>query len=95
LKKPVRLYTSPEVYHPTDDFECCAIYFPPDCTGKKSHKIVISLTHSETLETYLGCVAHEYIHAWQEERGYSLAHGEKSQFKAWARYLKKYYHIIV
>jgi hypothetical protein len=93
LKRDVRIYRMPEIHY--DNIECCALYWPPCITKKECHKIIIADKYSELLEDYLGCIAHEYIHAWQDEHGYHYGHGEKSQFLPWARYLKHYYGIVV
>jgi hypothetical protein len=93
LKREVRIYRMPEIHY--DNSECCALYWPPKLTNNKTHKIIIADKWSDTLGTYLGCIAHEYIHAWQDEKNLNYGHGEKSQFMPWARYLRKYYGITV
>ena len=75
--------------------ECCAVYWPMSMTESDNHIIILADEHTNTLDTYMGTLAHEYIHAWQEENGFELYHSEKTQFKPWARYLKRYYGITV
>lgn len=75
LKKPVDLTIKTR-----KGKDCDAYYLPnySDRNGRlKGHKIVVYLTDSgRTLETL---VAHELIHAWQEENNKQEFHGKHFQ----------------
>ena len=95
VKLPVYVFRVKHIYQDGD--ECAALYHYPGYNGKnkKTHVILVSEKYSDTLEKMLGCLFHEYIHIWQHENGYRFGHGEKTQFKPWARYLLDRYWVIV
>ena len=95
LRTEVTIYSKRRVKHPTLGFECEALMFPVGFNKNKTHIIVLSKAYTGTLSKYLNCVAHEYVHAWQDENGYNTNHGEKSMFKPWARYLKERYGLLI
>ena len=102
LKKKVTVYRTPNklFYDNEGDvppFECCALYIPPKWGKNKHHVIQLSGPESETLDKYLGNLTHEYVHAWQYEKGVDCTdpHDEKSQYIRWEKYLKKYYGITI
>lgn len=40
-------------------------------------------------------MAHEYVHAWQEENELELAHSGQKQFRIWRDYFKEYYNLDI
>lgn len=69
----------------------CDAEYEPKFTGRgklKSHKITIyaNLDRVRSVETL---IAHELIHAWQEEQGLTEIHGK--HFKKWAKRIQDKY----
>jgi hypothetical protein len=102
LKRKVTVYrTEHNLFYDSEGtvppFECCALYIPPNWGRNKHHVIQLSGPQSDNLEKYLGNLTHEYVHAWQHEKGIESddPHDEKSQYIRWEKYLKKYYGITI
>ncbi len=96
LNTAVTVYSKRKIKHPSEGYECEALMYPVGYNkGQKKHVIILSKKYTSTLSGYLNCLAHEYVHAWQDENGYNTNHGEKSQFKPWARYLKERFGLLI
>lgn len=91
LAKPVFIVSQKNLIWKKTNEACFAIYW-----GRKhSHKITI---HSDVFKCpvmLFATMAHEYIHAWQEENGYSKMRHNNDQFPEWAKYFKKAHFVDV
>ncbi len=72
-------------------FECWGLYYSRySAKGNlKSHKIEFC-NRCEIREIF-ATIAHEYVHAWQEENELKLGHTEQKQFRIWHEYFLEYY----
>ncbi len=97
LRMPVYLYSVDDLVHTTDGYPCEALYHFPGHLGENqnTHVILINSKNLNTMPIFLECVAHEYVHCWQEENGFELKHNESSQYQKWKRYLKRYYFLNI
>jgi hypothetical protein len=88
LKGRVILKHTPQIIYDGDN--CMGLhYWGFDKNGMPKHTIIISEEHNNNMQTYLETILHEYVHAWQFENEYPLAHSRRSRFHAWAKYLKQ------
>lgn len=63
--------------------------------GKFVHKIRVARDCATDNYQLFGTIAHEYIHAWQHEKGFEVDHSTKSGFKKWQKYFAKHFQIVV
>lgn len=65
--------------------DCWGMYYGEPTKGNKfRHRIEYNYrTNDETIFTTL---AHEYVHAWQNENGLELDHNKKCRFSEWEDY---------
>ena len=74
------------------------IYLGRECWGlyrvsKKSHIIEY---HAGLDNIQIAAIlAHEYVHAWQAENGYSMLRHKKDQFPEWIKYFKLQYGVDI
>jgi len=88
IRGRVVLKHAPSIFHTGD--RCYGLCYSD--SGKDNvpvHRIIISERANKNPNAYFATLLHEYVHAWQFENGYTLAHTRKSKFKAWAKYLKE------
>ena len=61
--------------------------------GKFVHKIRIATNTGTDINQLFATIAHEYVHAWQHEKGLEIDHSYS--FKKWQFYFKKYFEIEI
>ena len=67
--------------------ECYGFYDgEPVSNNRFWHKIRISRKLIKTSEALFSTMAHEYVHAWQMEKGLEVLHDKESKFDYWHNY---------
>ena len=63
--------------------------------GKFMHKIRVATSEVKSDTDLFATLAHEYVHAWQMERGRDLDHDVKSGFVNWRKFFLAYYGVDI
>ena len=92
IKGRVILKHAKSIFHTGD--RCFGLhYFDNNSKGKMVHWIIIAEDANTDMTTYMSTLMHEYVHAWQAEKGMVPNHGK--EFKAWSKFLKMRYGVII
>lgn len=74
--------------------ECWGLYYgETNNKGKIKHRIEYQFTHDK--ERIFTTIAHEYVHAWQNEHGLNLEHSEQKEFRKWKKYFEKHFNVML
>lgn len=76
--------------------ECYGFYDgEPLSKNRYLHKIRISRKLIKTSEGLFSTMAHEYVHAWQMEKGLDVYHDKASKFDYWQNYFSVRFNIDI
>ena len=76
--------------------ECYGFYDgEPVSKNRFSHKIRISRKLIKTSEQLFSTMAHEYVHAWQLEKGLDVYHNKECKFDYWHNYFNVRFNIDI
>ena len=91
--KPVTRF-SRQIKYQRDD--CYGLYDgEPISENRFFHKIRISRKLIKTSEALFSTMAHEYVHAWQMERGLEVYHDKANKFDYWTNYFQVRFNIDI
>jgi Zn-dependent peptidase ImmA (M78 family) len=71
---------------------CWGLYITND---NKNHIVWLARNAITTKSELFAVMAHEFVHAWQTEKGYNTGHGAKSKFDYWANYFAYWYNFDI
>lgn len=74
------------------NIDCWGMYEgEPTRNGKFRHRIEYYYKTND--ETIFSTLAHEYVHAWQMEKGLELEHSEQKEFRDWEDYFLNHFDV--
>lgn len=69
--------------------DCWGMYYGEIVKNKIKHRI--EYYYKTTPEIIFATLAHEYVHAWQNENGLELEHDSQEEFRNWESYFLKHF----
>ena len=94
LKSKPQTRFSRQIKYQRDD--CYGFYNgEPVSNNRFSHKIRISRKLIKTSEGLFSTLAHEYVHAWQVEKGLEVYHDKACKFDYWQNFFQVRFNIDI